>query len=530
MISQNTENLLQKFQSYFNSKSVEKEAGPKIHVDYIASRVASFYEKIRSIVDYQEEHLLRKNAIERMIRRRLAIKRNGQDIAKPLVYELIRAGHFPNDTIPEEKIKDVDAIIHKYIVVLNNLSLSIKKNQKEELSSWVIRLASCEIEEKLAPPLEDEFLADYMYEVMKKRIVLKDGAAFNEKEKDIQLFIAVQKTLLRADESLITYRLLKLYYPDWPEAQEGLIIEMAQNLYSLKIALKKQFNHPLASKFFNLCNTYNTPFIVLRDIILKHPEEIKETINQPESLESLIDEAYQNRYERSKAGISRAAIYTTISIFITKMLLAFAIEIPLDAYVAHQFSYINLFISILFPPLLMFFIVSTIKPPSTDNAQKVMWEVMKIVYKNEKKEVYEIRTGKKRSWLLDGIIGLTYLITFVVSFGIIVWILWKKLNFSVISQIIFLAFICLIGFAGAKIRQRSKELNVEKEKESGLIFLMDFFFLPFIRTGRWLSKGLTKVNLIILLLTFVWEVPFQVFVEFLENWSSFLKEKKDEIH
>ena len=530
MISQTTENLLQKFQSYFNSKSVEKEAGPKIHVDYIASKVASFYEKIRSIVDYQEEHLLRKNAIERMIRRRLVIKRNGQDIAKPLIYELIRAGHFPNDTIPEEKIKDIDTIIRKYILVLNNLSPSIKKNQKEELSSWIIKLASCEVEEKLAPPLEDEFLADYTYEVMKERIALKDGANFSEKEKDIQLFIAVQKALLKADESLITYRLLKLYYPEWPEAPESLAIEMAQNLYSLKIALKKQFSHPLASKFFNLCNTYNTPFLILRDIILKHPQEIKEKINQAESLESLIEEAYQNRFERSKARINRAAIYTTISIFITKMLLAFAIEIPLDTYVAHQFSYINLFISILFPPLLMFFIVSTIKPPSADNAQKVMWEVMKIVYESEKKEVYEIRTGKKRSWLLDGIIGLTYLITFTVSFGIIVWILWKELHFSIISQIIFLAFICLIGFAGAKIRQRSKELNVEKEKESGLIFLMDFFFLPFIRTGRWLSKGLTKVNLIILLLTFVWEVPFQVFVEFLENWSSFLKEKKDEIH
>ena len=127
MISQNTENLLQKFQSYFNSKSVEKEAGPKIHVDYIASSVASFYEKIRSIVDYQEEHLLRKNAFERIIRRRLVIKRNGQDIAKPLIYELIRAGHFPNDTIPEEKIKDIDIIIHKYILALNNLPISIKK-------------------------------------------------------------------------------------------------------------------------------------------------------------------------------------------------------------------------------------------------------------------------------------------------------------------------------------------------------------------------------------------------------------------
>lgn len=527
MISQNTEKLLQKFQTYFISKTSEEES--KIHVDYIASKVASFYEKIRSIVDYQEEHLLRKNAIERMLRRRLIIKRDGKDIAKPLIYELIRAGHFPNDVIPEEKIKEVGIIIDKYILASNHLTHSLKNKEKEDLLDWILGLASCEIEEKLAPPLEDEFLAEYMYETMKDRILLKDRAKFDEKEKDIQLFIAVQKALLRADKSLITYRLLKLYYPNWAEAPEQLILEVAQNLHSLKGALEKQFLHPLGPKFFNLCNRYNTPFLILRDVILKNPKEIKEKIKKPESLEALIEEAYQARYQRSKSSLKRAAIYSTVSIFVTKMLLAFAIEVPLDIYVISQFSYINLTISVLFPPVLMFFIISTIKPPSTENAQKVMWEIMKIVYQGKNKEVYEIKLTKKRNWLLGGIIGLTYLITFVISFGAIIWAL-SRLNFSIISQIIFIAFICLIGFAGAKIRQRSKELSIEKEKESGLIFLMDFFFLPFVHVGKWLSGKLTKVNLIILLLTFVWEAPFQVFVEFLENWSSFLKEKKEEIH
>ena len=527
MISQTTEQLLERFQSYSTSKLSEKES--KIHVDYIASKVASFYEKIRNIVDYQEEHLLRQKAIERMLKRRLIIRRDGKNIAKSLIYELIRAGHFPNDAIPERKIQDVDIIIDKYVLMLNNLSSSLKKKDKEELSDWMTGLASCEIEENLAPPLEDEILAEYMYMIMKERILLKDGANFNEKEADIQLFIAIQKALLRADKSLITYRLLKLYYPEWVSAPKNLILEVSQNLFSLKKTLEKQFNHPLSPKLFKLCNRYNTPFLILRDVILKYPKEIKEKISQAESLEPLVEEAYQSRYQRSKAKLSRAAIYSTISIFATKMLLAFAIEVPLDKYVIHQFSYMNLAISILFPPLLMFFIISTIKPPSTGNAQKVIWEIMKIVYKSKKPEVYEIKLSKKRGLLLSGIIGLAYLIAFFVSFGVLIWIL-SQLNFGIIGQIIFIGFICLIGFAGVKIRQRSKELSVEKEKESGLIFLMDFFFLPFVIVGKWLSGKLTKINLIILLLTFVWEMPFQVFVEFLENWSSFLKEKKEDIH
>ena len=350
MVSQNTKNFLQKFQSYFISKPSEEES--KIHVDYIASKVASFYEKIRNVVDYQEEHLLRQKAVERMLKRRLIIKREGKEIAKSLIYELIRAGHFPNNTIPERKIKDVDIIISKYILSLNNLSSSLNKKSKEELSDWLIGLASCEIEEKLAPPLEDKYLAEYMYQIMKERILFKDGSNFDEKERDVQLFIATQKALLRADKTLITYRLLKLYYPEWTNASEELILEIAQNLHSLKKALKKQFDHPLAPKLFKLCNRYNTPFLILRDIILKYPKEIEENINNPESLESFIEEAYQNRYQHSKAKLSRAAIYSTISIFFTKMLLALAIEIPLDVYIIHQFSYINSAASILFPPIL----------------------------------------------------------------------------------------------------------------------------------------------------------------------------------
>ena len=40
---------------------------PTIHVDEVASAVAAFYEKIRGVVDWREEHLMRRAAIERML-------------------------------------------------------------------------------------------------------------------------------------------------------------------------------------------------------------------------------------------------------------------------------------------------------------------------------------------------------------------------------------------------------------------------------------------------------------------------------
>ena len=54
--------FLDKYQAFLAEKA-PSETIPKIHVDEISSAIASFYEKIRNIVAYREEHLLRKGAI-----------------------------------------------------------------------------------------------------------------------------------------------------------------------------------------------------------------------------------------------------------------------------------------------------------------------------------------------------------------------------------------------------------------------------------------------------------------------------------
>jgi len=211
------------------------------------------------------------------------------------------------------------------------------------------------------------------------------------------------------------------------------------------------------------------------------------------------------------------------------MLLAFAIEIPFDKYILGGFNYEVLTINILIPPLLMFLLVLTIRPPRKENLNIVIMETMKIVYEKDAMDVYEIKSPRKKGFVLNFIINIFYLFTFLVSFGIIIWGL-NKLNFGVLSIIIFLMFFSLIAFAGVKIRERAKELQVLPEKTGFLIFLTDSLSLPFLRLGRWLSHQWLKYNIILIFITALIDMPFQVFVEFLEQWRSFLTEKKEEIH
>ena len=156
----------------------------------MASAVASFYEKIRGVVEWKEEHLLRKAAIERILKRRLILQKNGGAVAESFVMELIRGGHFPNDRIEETKIKEVQIALNKYLYILGNNSQKPAEKLKVQLYDWILGIAACEVEEILCSHLREKALIDYMTEMMKERI--KITGALSDADKEIQIFIACQ--------------------------------------------------------------------------------------------------------------------------------------------------------------------------------------------------------------------------------------------------------------------------------------------------------------------------------------------------
>ena len=65
--------LLDKLSSASQKDAIIKKEGEElIKVHLVTSAIAFMYEKIRTIVDYKEEHLLRKSAIFRILKRRFS--------------------------------------------------------------------------------------------------------------------------------------------------------------------------------------------------------------------------------------------------------------------------------------------------------------------------------------------------------------------------------------------------------------------------------------------------------------------------
>jgi hypothetical protein len=540
-ITQATKELIAKYSSWKASLR-PKEGVSTIHVDEVASKVAALYEQIRTVVDWQEEHLMRRSAVIRKLKMRLAdldLKSSnefsvGQEIAEPLIFELIRGGHFPNDTIGEIKIQEVQKIINKYIFILKNSPENENGKAGLQFFNWLIEILACEIEECLAPAIRETALIDYMFSAMKERIKVSERIfALNilkKEDTDLQIYIAIQQALFKFDKPITSYNLIKYKYPVWKNADKETIIKISENIFKIWNKIEKDLAQPILKKFYTVCEKYDTPYLLIGDILsTENLQEITKELSMPEKLEALIRTNYKTRLSTLKARLKRAAIYSTISIFVTKILSLLALEVIVaKLFLKGDLNYILLLFDILIPTVLMFILVATIKPPSEKNLTIVVMETMKIIFKKEKQDVYEIKAPKNRGSFTKFIVSFFYLTGTFISFGLVFWIFYS-FKFPITSIIINILFIALILFAGMAIRTRSRELSVEDENEGFLSFISDILLLPIAGLGRWMSKKWKKYNAFAAFFNALIDMPFSVFIEFIEKWRYFIKEKKEDI-
>lgn len=527
-LSQNVKKLIEQHKLW-KQEAEPKQGDITISVDEVAARVASFYEKIRGVVDWREEHLLRKTAIERILKRRVFTRNQGEDFAEPFLQELIRGGHFPNESIPKRKIIEIQQIISKYLFLLEHAPQDASSRILAKLHDWMLGIAAAEIEETLISSRRERALIDFMAESIEQDVVMKNGTALTPEDKHIQVYVASQRALFKLDNATISYHLFEKLYPFWKNPNQETLSSIAEKIHLLQEKIHGILFHPLSEKLYQLVERYDTPYLLVGDIILENPDNFSELAQDPIKLEAAIKEAYIVRLGKLRGKMHRAAFYGTISVFLSKMLIALVAEVPFDKYVTHEFNARAIGISVVIPPLLMLLLVTSITTSSEENFQKVMMEIMRITYATDKRNVHELASPKKKGVIMNTVIYAMYLSSFILSFGFLFWVL-DRLHFSILSSIVFLLFVSLITFGGTRIRQRGAELLIGEQKQGFLYSIFDFFTLPLIEVGRWLSRQVARYNILVVLLNFLIEIPFQIFVEFLEHWRSFLKEKKEEVH
>ena len=268
--------------------------------------------------------------------------------------------------------------------------------------------------------------------------------------------------------------------------------------------------------------------MILQDALEKNAHAVREKAQSTVYLNKLVEKITKDKYKRLHKKITISTTRSIIYIFLTKMLIAFIIEFPYEKFIIKDINYRNLLINLLLPPAIMFFITLTIRVPGKKNTKAIQDYVQGIVYT----EIPHNIAGYKKKRKLQGtkriIFGSLYSIGFFATFGLIIYFL-LKLEYNVISGIIFVLFLTLVSFFGFMIRQQIRDINLLKETQSGIATITDFFAFPIIRTGSILSTGFAKWNITVYIFDIFLEAPFKTIIQLFEEWFHFVRERKDEI-
>ncbi len=537
--------LFKDYQYYYQSLKPKGEVS-YIHVDEIASKVAVFYENLLRVINWKEEQLVRRTAIERKLKRRLiteisgfgiiATNLNPNKIAHALVLESIRGGHLPNNQIPQSKLKDVENILDKYIYILKNLSNAQERASsdvklKVQFYNWLLEIAACEIEETLAPPLRENALINSMARTLEERIRVRPQGSIGDSEKRVQIYITVHRTLFHLDDPIISYRLLRWQHPDWVNMSESAYQQAAKNIIKIRQEIQAQLNCPWSGEFFKIGEKYNTLWLILGDILdqfKKNPEDIIIKFSDKEAFNQSIREAYEKRYKTLKSRLLKMGIFSSLSVMIANIFSLLVVEIPVAKILYGGIKPWAMVADIVVPTLIMIGLVSAYKLPGKSNVERLIDEIYQIIYQQQGEEIYEVRIKHSRKIITTIFITLFYFLGLVISLGAIIWIL-RAIHLPPTSVAINTLLATIMIFGAMVVRQRAKELAVE-DKTTFMEFTIDILSIPVGKLGQWLATKWKKYNIFSVFFTALIDMPFFAIISFIESWSSFLKERKSEIH
>lgn len=537
LLNPHVRRLLEK---YVEELEAARRGHTPIYVDEIASKIGKFYETIRKVIDWKADNILRRAAVERILKRFLFTKvaglsiteLNTHDVSHSLTNELIRGGHLPNGVIPHSRVEIVDKVIQKYIFALK---VELEKNgafnvkSRINFATKVIEIAACEIEEALTNPVKEHGLINTMTEIVSENISLLPPNALSETDKTRYAFIATCRSLYGLDDNFITYKLLLAKYPAWIGSDENQLRQLAHNFPKILREFETELENPLIRKFTAITDRVDTPFLLLDDVLTllaETPARIIPTFTDKKKLKEMLEKSYDDRYKTLRKRLFRLAIFTSISVFLSNWLTFFIVEVPLAQLFYEKFNVGAAVADFLIPTVMTFLMVSIIRPPRTENAKRAMEMTFGFVYEDEKSSGYQIRLEETKSPLTRSVLSFLYFGAIIGTlYGVGYVFYWARLP---MTSVIFDTFtIALSIFGVVAIANQAKELSVE---ESGGVhdFILDIFSVPVAKVGSILATKWKEYNIFTIFFNFVIETPFVALLNFIQEWSQYIKERRAE--
>ncbi len=524
-ISNKTKSLISAIEKVYEKPEFDDTEA--IDVSKTVSFFAVIYEKFRNVIEFKDEHIIRRNAINRIINRRIAFNPNLLDEATSIAKELAWAGYYKKDKIPEKSIDQLSKVIEWYVTLKNLLIKGEERGKAQYFSEFIRDLLVCQIEEVFSQKeseMEKTFLF-YFYQVLNPNVVVEGISA---EEKDLRFYIAMEQVFMKSDRVYLRYNLFKLIFEHLLKIKPDKFVEHLSEFKKSFHFIDRHIDAPVNRNISRYLRNLRPAYLVLKETMLRNRQEMKEILADEKRLTAIVDSVCREKYQISKEKLTRAGVRSILYIFLTKVVFVFIAEYPIMQAMGESIDYITLAINALFPPLLMSMFVLMTGIPGEDNTNRIIERIKQFVYQgNVEKVVFKEKRKKQKNFLFSLSFWSFYFATFAVTFILINYFL-DLLNFHLTSKLIFFFFVSAVSFFGYRIRRIAQEYTI-KEKENVLTPVIDFFLMPLVSVGKWLSSEIARINFILFIFDFLIEAPFKVLFEVVEEWIGFIRRRKEEI-
>jgi len=501
-----------------NTVRTHNTSGESIQVPGTGSKLATAYEQLRNAAEYTEDHLLLQRAIKRFYKRNFSLftKRGITNIGEELIVELTQAGYLHNGDFSNETANKIKRLCEQYMYTyseLRNVQVT-----RDEANDWVLSILSVETEAVLSPHGHLSALAYSAYHhylmLFPKEAVSTTAA--EEEQYEISLYIAVHQALLKSDIATVRHDLMRMYRQSLHDIPA--FITFNRNVTTL-------FTSRYTQRLKRTVGKHAAPLRIIKSMA-EDRQDLPELLLDRDQFMDAYDRQVSAEYKQVHRKLNRGIIKSIIFIFITKVIIGLGVEIPYDLLVVGSIALLPLGINLLFPPLYMASLKLGLKVPSQANARALREYIDKALFVGGQPIIPALRDPTRSVSLLT---KLLYAGFFLIPFAITVYGL-MLLHFNWVQAVIFFVFLSTASFLGFRLSNMIRELELVSPQAKFLSTIKDFFYLPFILVGQWLSSRYARINAVAHVLDVLIELPLKTVLRLARQWTRFIKEKHDEMY
>lgn len=501
------EHLLEALKGTKNNGGVAKAKSGElvISVPLLTSSASSFYERMRSLLDNKEQHVIRWHTIHRTLDRLIRGSSDDVFVSMELLKELVADGFLPNDSVPISIASKVQYILLKYRIV-----------QKRFGIPELFKIAVSEIEATLYGS-RNELYVQALYETVRDSVVydedFQEEGSRSKVFADMCLYIACRRALLEDDESALLYGVWLKYFPEWEQFVDigGKDIDKIPSLLSFA---SQGISNPMCRRIARKLRDQSIYFIVLRGLL----ERKKDILTDGDNVEKEIYSTVSSLSRSHSIAVRETGMRAFWYILITKTAVILPIEYLLSKIFFPPVETLPLLVNLVFHPTLLLVMTQMIQVPKRVNTDMIVFGVEKIL-SGQPIDPIRIKSVKK----VRVIYFISYFLVVLGVFSLSVFLL-RKIGFTPINILFFMILLGVISFFASRVRTKAKKFVLRRYEEmQSSSFWFSVVTVPFIDAGRRLSDGFRAINIFTEVMDIFIEVPFKTLVKAIGVFLPFLE-------